>query len=127
MIQNKAVRLAKMFGLAIIFVKSFYPPKPCPKMLIKFRSSFFTQRSQILIEIAYVLMVLPKKKEYVVNFKTQLLSSYLQSLFLKVAFQKERICFSNLQISKIKKFQKNILSLKFKFPPITVYCYWREI
>ena len=73
MIQNKAVRLAKMFGLAIIFVKSFYPPKPCPKMLIKFRSSFFTQRSQILIEIAYVLMVLPKKKEYVVNFKTQLL------------------------------------------------------
>ena len=41
LIQNKAVRLAKMFGLAIIFVKSFYPPKPCPKMLIKFRNSFF--------------------------------------------------------------------------------------
>ena len=31
-------------------------------------------------------------------------------------FQKEGIRFSNLQISKIKIFQKTILSLKFKFP-----------
>ena len=39
-------------------------------------------------------------------------------------YSESAICFSNLPISKIKIFQKTIMSLKFEF---VVYYYWQEI
>ena len=71
-------------------------------------------------EAVYIWIILPI---WLRKFKEPLKKSWAN--YTKGGFLSESVIrFSNLQISKMKIFQKTILSLKFEF---VVYWHWREI